>query len=89
MNLTEYFDNAEGTGVLATADGDGNVDLAVYGKPHMMDEETAAFIMSDRLSHKNVTSNPNAAYLFMEKGPGYKGKRLYLTGRETGREYER
>jgi hypothetical protein len=79
MSLTEYFDNAEGTGILATADGDGNVDLAVYGKPHMMDEETTAFIMSDRLSHKNVTSNPNAAYMFMEKGSGYKGKRLYLT----------
>jgi len=79
MNLTEYFDSAEGTGILATADSEGNVDLAVYGKPHMIDEETVAFIMSDRLSHKNLTSNPNAAYMFMEKGPGYKGRRLYLT----------
>ncbi|MBT8351150.1 MAG: pyridoxamine 5'-phosphate oxidase family protein, partial [Deltaproteobacteria bacterium] len=24
-------------------------------------------------------SNPHAAYLFIENGPGYKGKRLYLT----------
>ena len=26
-----------------------------------------------------MTSNPKAAYLFLEDSPGYKGKRLYLT----------
>jgi hypothetical protein len=45
----------------------------------MIDEKTIAFIMSDRLSHKNVSSNPKCAYLFVEEGQGYKGKRLYLT----------
>jgi hypothetical protein len=35
--------------------------------------------MADRLSHLNLQSNPHAAYLFIERGEGYKGKRLYLT----------
>ena len=79
MDLHEYFENTEGVGVLGTADAQGHVDMAVYGRPHVIDEETVAFIMADKLSHDNVTANPNAAYLFVESGPGYKGKRLYLT----------
>jgi hypothetical protein len=79
MTLSEYFENIEGTGVLATADSDGNVDVAIYAKPHVIEEDTVAFIMSERLSYQNVTSNPKAAYLFMEDTGGYKGKRLYLT----------
>ena len=79
MNLSDYFKNTEGTGVLATADSNGNVDIALYARPHAIDEQTVAFIMNEHLSYKNLTSNPKAAYLFLEKGPGYKGKRLYLT----------
>jgi hypothetical protein len=79
MNLSDYFENTEGTGVLATADNAGNVDAAVYARPHCIDESTVAFIMNEHLSYKNITLNPRAAYLFLEKGPGYKGKRLYLT----------
>jgi hypothetical protein len=79
MNLSEYFENRTGRGVLATADSDGNVDVAVYSRPHFIDEKTVAYIMTDRLTHKNLQSNPHAAYLFMELGDGYTGKRLYLT----------
>jgi hypothetical protein len=79
MNLSEYFENRTGRGVLATADADGKVDVAVYSRPHFIDEETVAYIMTDRLTHKNLQSNPHAAYIFMESGEGYTGKRLYLT----------
>lgn len=79
MNLFEYFENAEGTGILATADSDGMVDIALYARPQVADESTIAFIMRERLSYQNLKSNPNAAYMFIEKGPGYSGKRLYLT----------
>ena len=79
MNLNDYFENNEGTGVLATADSDGNVDMAIYARPHVIDEQTVAFIMNERLSYQNIKSNPKAAYLFLEDAPGYKGKRLYLT----------
>jgi hypothetical protein len=79
MNLAEYFESTKGTGVLATSSASGEVDAALYARPHVMDEQTVAFIMADRLSHRNLQSNPHATYLFMERGEGYKGKRLYLT----------
>ena len=79
MDVKDYFENASGLGVLATADSEGKVDVAVYSRPHVMDEETVAFIMPDRLSHHNLQSNPHAAYLFKEEGPKYVGKRLFLT----------
>ena len=79
MSLKEYFDTTKGIGVLATADSDGKVDAALYARPHFMEDGTAALIMRDRLSHHNLQSNPHAAYLFKEEGPGYRGKRLYLS----------
>jgi hypothetical protein len=79
MKLKEYFENVNGLGVMATADSDGRVNTAVYSRPHVMDDGTLAFIMRDRLTHQNIQSNPHAAYLFREDGPGYVGKRLYLT----------
>jgi hypothetical protein len=79
MKLSEYFENTAGLGVLATADAQGKVDAAIYARPHFMDEETCAFIMADRLTHKNLQSNPHAAYLFVESKKHYVGKRLFLT----------
>lgn len=79
MSLRDYFESAKGRGILATADGSGAVDAAVYSRPHFIDEENVAFIMLDRLSHKNLQTNPHAAYLFMEEGEKYVGKRLFLT----------
>ena len=79
MNLKKYFEKTKGSGVLATADSDGKVDAAVYARPHFMEDDTIAMIMRDRLSHHNLQSNAHAAYLFHEDGPGYKGKRLFLT----------
>jgi hypothetical protein len=76
MDLREYFENVKGHGVLATADAEGKVDAAIYGKPHFMDDGSIAFIMADRLTHANLQSNNHAAYLFKEKGKGYKGIRL-------------
>ena len=79
MSLKEYFDTTKGVGVLSTADGDGQVDAAIYGRPHFMEDGTMAFVMRDRLSHHNLQSNPHATYLFKEEGSGYKGKRLFMS----------
>lgn len=79
QELKDYFDNTTGHGVLATADAQGRVNQAVFARPHVMDDGTMAFIMPHRLTHKNLQENPNAAYLFMESGPGYQGRRLYLS----------
>ena len=87
MELKDYFENTKGIGVLSTADGDGKVNAAIYARPHFLDpddDKTLTFIMAERLSHANVQSNPHAAYLFVEEGDGYVGKRLILT--KTGEE---
>jgi len=77
--LEAYFENSKGVGVLATADRDGRVDAAVYSRPHFMEDGSLAIIMRDRLTHANIQANPHAAFLFIEEGPGYRGKRLFLT----------
>ena len=88
MTLSEYFEQAKGVGVLATTDMAGQVNQALYAKPYFLDKDddtTCSFIMTRRLSHDNVGHNPSAAYLFIERGEGYIGKRLSLTviGEET------
>ena len=89
MSLKDYFENAKGFGVLATADADGKVNVAVYARPHFLDPEDddlPTFIMNERLSYANVQANPHAAYLFVEEGDGYVGKRLTLT--KTSEEHD-
>ncbi|MEJ2039350.1 MAG: pyridoxamine 5'-phosphate oxidase family protein [Desulfosarcinaceae bacterium] len=78
MNLKNYFEDRKGLGVLSTADSNGNVNAAVYSRPHFLEEGSLTFIMRDRLTRHNLASNPNAVFLFVENGDGYKGKRLYL-----------
>jgi hypothetical protein len=45
MDLKTYFENSEGLGVLATADSQGKVDVALYARPHVVDENTIGLIM--------------------------------------------
>lgn len=79
MDLGEYFDKTRGFGIFATADSDGKVNVAALSRPTIMDDGTAAFLMSGHLTHHNLQSNPHAAYYFVEHGERYGGKRLYLT----------
>ena len=78
MKLADYFQNISGVGVLATANKDGEVDAAIFATPHVIDDGQIAFIMRDRLTHKNLQSNPFAIYLFMEDGAFHKGTRIFL-----------
>ena len=78
MKLEKYFKNISGVGVLSTANQDGEVNAAIFATPHVLKDDQIAFVMRDRLTHKNLQSNPNATYLFMENGGFYKGTRLFL-----------
>lgn len=78
MNLQQYFNNHQGTGIMSTADSHGRVDAAIYARPHSMPDGTLAMIMRDRLTHKNLQENPHAVYLFLETSPGHQGVRLFL-----------
>jgi hypothetical protein len=79
MNLHDYFAKIRGLGVLGTSNAEGEVDAAIYAKPTVADDNTIAFNMLSRLSYANIQSNPKAAYMFIESGEEYQGKRLYLT----------
>lgn len=76
MNWKEYFENTQGKGYLSTANANGEVDIAVYSRPHVLEDGTFVFGMADRLTHANLQENPNAVYAFNEKG--YAGHRIYL-----------
>jgi hypothetical protein len=76
MNWKEYFEKTSGKGYLATSDSEGRVDIAVYSRPHVQDDGTLAFGMTDRLTHANLQKNPHATYAFNEKG--FSGVRLCL-----------
>lgn len=89
MSLADYFATIKGTGILATSDAKGNVDIAIYARPYIVDEKTIALSMLEKLSFKNVQSNPKAAYMFIEQGEGYTGKRIYLTMQEEEKDPER
>ena len=76
MNWKEYFESTQGTGYLSTANAEGEVNIAVYSRPHVLEDGTFLFGMADRLTHANLQENPNAVYAFSEKG--YAGHRIYL-----------
>jgi hypothetical protein len=80
MNLSEYFEKSNGYGILATSNPSGEVNTAIYSRPHFLEEENIlSFIMRDRGSYNNVSLNPHACYMFIEEGEGYKGIRIYMT----------
>ncbi|NNG46249.1 MAG: pyridoxamine 5'-phosphate oxidase family protein [Deltaproteobacteria bacterium] len=71
-----------GVGVMATAGLDGAVNTAVYAPPHVTDDGTAAWGMSEGRTYRNVRGNPNASYLYIFPGGGYRGVRLTLRRKE-------
>jgi hypothetical protein len=76
MDWKDYFEKTKGMGFLATANNEGEVDIAVYSRPKVMDDGTLAYGMADRLTHANLADNPHAVYAFNEKG--FLGVRLFL-----------
>lgn len=76
MDWKEYFQKKEGTGFLATASAKGEVNTAVYSRPHVLEDGTIVFGMADRLTHANLEQNPQAVYAFHEGH--YQGHRIYL-----------
>lgn len=71
-----------GMGVMATASPDGAVNTAVYGLPHVTEDGTAAWGMTEGRTYRNVRGNPNASYLYVFPGGGYRGVRLTLRRKE-------
>ncbi|MEJ2056274.1 MAG: pyridoxamine 5'-phosphate oxidase family protein [Desulfofustis sp.] len=78
MKLAEYLDFTTGVGILSTANNAGEVNAAVYSRPHILDRDIVAFIMRERLSRANLLENRQAHYLFLEENSKSRGLRLHL-----------
>ncbi len=79
MNLSDYFSTNDGIGVISTANKIGEVNSAIYAKPHVKSATEISFIMRNKRTRANLQENPKANFLFIEKGNGYKGIRINLT----------
>ena len=77
MDLAKLFEEP-GIGVMATADRQGQVNSAVYARPHVIDATTLVWGMTDKRTYRNISENPHATFLFKASGPGYRGIRLAL-----------
>ncbi len=71
-----------GKGVMATSGTDGSVNTAIYAPPHLGDDGTAAWGMTEGRTNRNIRGNPNASYLYIAPGEGYRGVRLTLRLKE-------
>jgi hypothetical protein len=87
MNLSELFTHT-GLGVMSTAAADGGVNSAVYARPHIIDETTLVWGMTDKRSYRNIAENPHASFLFKTSSPGFSGVRLTLELIKTEEEGE-
>lgn len=97
VNLMEYFNKAPRFGVLSTSSNDGKVNSAIFGSPHMIDENTVVVATARNRTLTNLLENPNAVYMIMEQcldSPGtekmesgssvmdWKGIRVYMKMKE-------
>jgi hypothetical protein len=77
MKFSELFINP-GLGVMSTAAADGSVNSAVYARPHVIDETTLVWGMTDKRTYRNICENGHASFLFKTGSPGFSGIRLTL-----------
>jgi hypothetical protein len=77
MKLSELFANP-GWGVMSTSSSDGRVNSAVYARPHVIDETTLVWGMTNKRTYQNLSRNRHAAFLFKTGNPGFNGVRLAM-----------
>lgn len=80
-NLMEYFNRQPRIGTLSTASRDGKVDVAPFGSPQMVDENTVVMALGENRTLANLRENPHAVYMIMVPGKGifdWKGVRVYM-----------
>lgn len=79
--VMEMFNKRPRIGTLSTSNKNGDVNVAVFGSPQMIDEETIVMGIGNNRSLGNLKENPKAVFIVMEPGkttPEWKGYRIYL-----------
>lgn len=81
QEVMEIFNKSPRIGTLSTADRKGEVNVAVFGSPQMIDENTVVMGIGRNRSFRNLQENPHAAFIIVEPGKtmmDWKGVRVYL-----------
>lgn len=75
------FNKRPRIGTLSTSDSKGNVNVAVFGSPQMIDEDTVVMGLGQNRSLSYLKENPKSAFIVMEPGEtivDWSGVRVYL-----------
>ena len=81
QELMGIFNKRPRIGSLATASARGDANVAVFGSPQMIDENTVVMGIGENRSFRYLKENPKAAFIVMEPGEtvmDWKGARVYL-----------
>jgi len=79
--VMELFNKRPRIGALSTANKKGEVNVAVFGSPQMIDENTVVMGIGKNRSLANLRENPHAVFIVVEPGKtvmDWKGARVYL-----------
>ena len=79
--VMELFNKRPRIGALSTANQKGEVNVAVFGSPQMIDENTVVMGIVKNRSLANLQENPHAVFIVLEPGEtlmDWKGARVYL-----------
>ena len=66
--LMDFFNQRPRNCLLATSNGKGKVNMAVYGSPRMIDENTVVLSTRESRSYQYLRENPEAAITVVEPG---------------------
>lgn len=77
MRLSECL-SPGGAGIIATADRSGVINTAIYAVPHIVDDRTVAWGMTEGRTISNLRENPNAAFIHQSPDNGTSGVRMTL-----------
>ncbi|RLB41743.1 MAG: pyridoxamine 5'-phosphate oxidase family protein [Deltaproteobacteria bacterium] len=79
--LLAIFNKRPRIGTLSTANAKGEVNVAVFGSPQMVDENTVIMGIGRNRTFRNLQENPHGVFIVMEPGKtimDWKGARVYL-----------
>ena len=61
-SVMRMFNRETRIGALATSTSDGEVNVAVFGSPRMIDDETVIMAIGDNRTSQNLQENPKASF---------------------------
>jgi hypothetical protein len=79
--VMEMFNRESRIGALATSNQKGDVNVAVFGSPRMISEDTVIMAIGDNRSLQYLQENPKASFIVVEPGETpaeWKGARIYI-----------